>query len=422
MLVFLAVSLLVATAFVVPLGFLVQRTAEDRAIDAARADAAAVVPALVSDGSRAQVEAAIAVTTAGREGRMTVMTSQGWTIGPDADPSERVEAALTSGASEIGDVPGGVEVVAAVASGPGELSAVRVLVPNSELRAGQWRAWGTLAGVAAVLVGISVLVADRLARSVVRPTQDLASAARRLGDGDLDTTVVPAGPDELIDLGAAFNELGTRVSSMLEREREFVAELSHRLRTPLTKVRMRFDHVSDPELAAALRGDLDDVTAALSDVIREARSTLAGRPLCDVGDVVIDRADFWSALAEDQGRPWRFDRTGGDASVAVARSELIAAVDVLLDNVFSHTPEGAPLAIGLRVVEGVAEVWVEDGGDGLDVDAEDQGQAAAQSTGLGLAIARRTVEDAGGSLHVGSSDLGGAKVLLSLPIVSDLEE
>lgn len=415
--VFLAISMLVATAFVVPLGFLVRRTAEDRAIDAARADAAAVVPALVSEGSRAQIESAVGATASGQDGRMTVMTSQGWTIGPEIDVSDRVDAALTSGVSEIGDVAGGVEVVAAVASGPDELSAVRVFVADDELRSGQWRAWAVLAGVGVALVGISVLVADRLARSVVRPTQDLASAARRLGDGDLAAAVDPAGPEELVALGGAFNDLGAQVSSMLTRERELVAELSHRMRTPLTKLRMRLDQVSDAELAEALQADVDDVTDAVNDVIREARGTLAGESRCDLADVVVERAEFWSVLAEDQGRPWRFERSGGEIPVAVARPDLVAAVDVLLENVFSHTAEGTPMTIGFGTADGRAELWVADGGDGIDPDVVSRGASSAGSTGLGLDIARRTAEQAGGALETGSSELGGARVVLSLPIV-----
>lgn len=416
-LVFLAISMLVATAFVLPLGFLVRRTAEDRAIDAARADAAAVVPALVSDGSRAQVEAAVGATLSGRQGRMTVKTSQGWTIGPDIATSVRIDDALASGISAIGDVGGGVEVVAAVASGPDELSAVRVFVPDDELRSGQWRAWSVLAGVGVVLVGISVLVADRLARSVVRPTQDLASAARRLGDGDLTATVDPRGPDELIELGSTFNDLGEQISSMLSNEREFVAELSHRLRTPLTKLRLRVDQVTDLELADTLRADVDDVTGAVDDIIREAKGTLAGPTICDAAEVVTDRAGFWSVLAEDQSRPWRFERSGTAAPVAVPRAELVAAVDVLLENVFAHTAEGSPLTIGFATIDDRVDIWVADGGEGLDEDVEPPGSLLG-STGLGLGIARRTAERAGGSLDTGLSEIGGTQVVLSLPLAS----
>ncbi len=93
--VFVAISVMVAVAFVIPLGFLVRSTAEDRAIDAARADAAAIVPALVSGSTREQIESAVGATPSGRAGRLTVMTSTGWTIGPEVEVSERLDAALS---------------------------------------------------------------------------------------------------------------------------------------------------------------------------------------------------------------------------------------------------------------------------------------------------------------------------------------
>jgi hypothetical protein len=97
--VFVAISVMIAVAFVLPLGFLVRSTAEDRAIDAGRGDAAAIVPALVSGSPRAQVEAAVGATPSGRNGRLTVITPDGWTIGPEVVTSNRLAAALSNGTS-----------------------------------------------------------------------------------------------------------------------------------------------------------------------------------------------------------------------------------------------------------------------------------------------------------------------------------
>ncbi|MGI9595846.1 MAG: HAMP domain-containing protein [Acidimicrobiales bacterium] len=414
--VFVAISTLIAVAFVVPLGFLVRRTAEDRAIDGARADAAAVVPALVAEGTRPQIESAVGATRAGREGRMSVLTSKGWTIG-DEVTSSLVDEALDDGSSAIGEVDGGVEVVAAVATGEGELSAIRVCVAREALRRGQWRAWAALAAVGITLIGISVLVADRLSRTIIRPAEDLADAARRLGSGDLGVTVDPDGPPELLALAATFNELGSRVGSMLDRERELVAELSHRLRTPLTKLKLRIDQVEDPVLARELTADIHDVTAVVNELIDEARGALGGSPWCDAGAVVTARAEFWSVLAEDQQRPWRFVRGQGMVPVAVADGELSAALDVLLENVFSHTDEGVALQVGFAAVGDEATIWVEDGGPGIAPGVIDLGTSTSGSTGLGLAIAKRTAEAGGGRMVIDSGALGGASVMLVLPIV-----
>ncbi len=416
-LVFLAGSSLVTLAFVVPLAALVQRTVADRAIDTARADVAAVVPALVSENSRAQIEEAMGSTDAGRDGRMSILTSQGWRIGAEIDPSDRVEQALTLGLSDIGDVDGGMEVVAAVASAPDELSAIRVLVPTSMLWDGVAQAWAILAAIGVFLIAISVLVADVLARSVVRPTQDLAAAARRLGRGDLDARVEPSGPDELVDLAQAVNNLGGQVSSMLAREREMVADLSHRLRTPLTKLRLRIDQVDDQDLATDLMSDVDDITAVVSNVIREARGAIDRHRRCDVARIVIERAQFWAALAEDQERPMRLEGGVSPLPAAVDGTELAAVIDNLVDNVFVHTDEGDGLTIGFDRHDGWARIWIADDGPGFPAqfDATGRGESGGGSTGLGLDIARQLAEEAGGRLEIGRSDSGGGLVTLSLP-------
>ncbi|MDH4171790.1 MAG: HAMP domain-containing histidine kinase [Acidimicrobiia bacterium] len=417
--VFVAISVMVAVAFVVPLGFLVRTTAEDRAIDAARSDAAAIVPALVSGSTRGQIESAAGATPSGREGRLTVMTSTGWTIGPVVEMSERFEAALSRGVSAIGSVDGGVEVVTAVASGPGELSAIRVYVPDADLRRGQWTAWVALAGVAVALVGLSVLVADRLARSFVRPAQELAAAAHRLGDGDLSTRVDPDGPPELVELSGTFNSLGSQVSSMLARERELVAELSHRLRTPLTKLRMRVDQVADDALAEELRSDVANVTQVVNDLIAEARSSLRGvSESCDAASVVTERVEFWSVLAEDTERPWSFDRGRAPLMVPVSSASLGAVVDVLIENVFAHTDDAVRFTVGFEERNGEVRIWVDDAGSGFDEAALTRGVSRSGSTGLGLDIARSTAEAAGGSLHIGESALGGSEVAITLPRIS----
>jgi len=418
--VFVAVSAMVALAFVVPLAFLVRSTAEDRAIDAARADASGIVPALAAEATRTQVESAIGATVSGRDGRLTVLTADGGIIGPDVALSERIEEALRDGASGIGPVDAGIEVVVAVSTGEGELSAVRVFVSGDELRGGHGAAWITLGLVAVTLVALSVAVADRLARSIVRPTQQLAEAAHRLGAGDLEARVAAGGPPELVELADAFNRLGAQVSTMLVRERELVAELSHRLRTPLTKLRMRLDQVTDETLAEELRGDIDDVTVVVNELIEEARSSLAAiGKTCDVAEVVANRVAFWSALAEDTERQWEYTSGPSPTRVPVSEALLAAVVDVLIDNVFAHTPDGTRFDVGFERRTSDVRLWVGDAGEGFEPGAVERGASGSGSTGLGLDIARSTASAAGGSLTVGDSVLGGVEISVLFPVTSN---
>ena len=94
-------------------------------------------------------------------------------------------------------------------------------------------------------------------------------------------------------------------------------------------------------------------------------------------------------------------------------------VDVLLDNVFAHTSEGTSLLIGFGERHGDASIWVADGGDGIDPAVIERGESPSGSTGLGLAIVRRVADEAGGTLEISTSHLGGAEVVVSFPLADD---
>jgi len=102
--------------------------------------------------------------------------------------------------------------------------------------------------------------------------------------------------------------------------------------------------------------------------------------------------------------------------VPVGRSDLIAAADALLGNVFLHTSEGTEFAVTLQAGDGVVAIFFADGGPGIaDPDAAlERGRSGRGSTGLGLDIARRVAESAGGELRIDRSVLGGAQVQMWL--------
>jgi signal transduction histidine kinase len=140
---------------------------------------------------------------------------------------------------------------------------------------------------------------------------------------------------------------------------------------------------------------------------------------CDLGAVARDRATHWSALADDDGRAWSLEiEPDGPIPVRLSSRDAGAAVDALIGNVFAHTPEGSAYAVAVRRHDGTVELAVDDAGAGIaDPDAAlARGVTRAGSTGLGLDIARRSAEAAGGSLAIERSPLGGARVRLVLPI------
>jgi signal transduction histidine kinase len=263
---------------------------------------------------------------------------------------------------------------------------------------------------------VSTLVADRLARSLTRPITAAANASYRLAQGALGARAPDEGPPEVRQVSAGLNLLAGRITDLLAQERAMVADLSHRLRTPLTA--LRIDVESLPESRDRLISDIDAIERTVDDVIREAgRTVREGMAVsCDAAALIADRIHFWSALAEDQGRKVTTELPTEPVPVKLSAEDLVACIDALIGNVFAHTPEGVRFSVRLRhLAQGGAVLTVADAGPGLPgPDAIGRGVSGTGSTGLGLDIVTRTAARAGGSVQTGRSAAGGAEITVEL--------
>src|SRR5690606_24999531 len=218
-------------------------------------------------------------------------------------------------------------------------------------------------------------------------------------------------------------------------ERELVADLSHRLRTPLTVLRLDADALDSDDTSvgtysaaeldrrrtirrirqaiATLEGEVD----VLINTTRKAVAQETGPEICDVSEVVRERMKFWSALAEDQNRPHRVLGAHVRIPVNVQRAELAAALDAILGNVFRYTPQGTAFEVAVsRRNDGYVAIRIDDAGPGIaNPDrALRRGASDTGSTGLGLDIAKRVAQQANGSVSIDRAALGGASVVMLL--------
>lgn len=409
-----ATTTMVALAFVVPLALLVRTLAAERALTGARQVASALAPSLAA-GTVADIELVLAVTSTDAPGPVTVVLPDGRLLGDVTVTSAEVSRAL-AGEAFTEDVPQGRDVVTPVVGETGGISVVHVRIPTDILRAGVAQAWGVLGALGVVLVLGAVLVSDRLGRSVVRPVGDVADAARQLAAGDRHARAPIAGPPEIADVGAALNGLADRIDDLRAAEREAAADLSHRLRTPLTALRLDVDALPDGPEAERLAADVRALEDTVSRVIRAARSGTTSSGPADIAAIVADRLAFWQPLAEDEGRRVDTAVVDGRILVKIGAEDLEAAIDALVGNVFLHTPPGTAMGIVLEPDDDHVALVVHDGGPGLATGTvTTRGRSGAESTGLGLDICRQLAEDAGGTLVLGTGPLGGASVRLVLP-------
>ncbi|MFC8667717.1 MULTISPECIES: HAMP domain-containing sensor histidine kinase [Streptomyces] len=418
-----AVTTMVVVAFAVPLGLVIREMARDRAFSNAEREAAAIAPALSITTDRDQLErvvasagsdAGMAVHIPASDGVEAVDLGRQRAVGKDIATTRKLGRASTT------EVPGGSTLLQPVALSSGEIAVVEVYVPESEVTNGVATAWAVLAGVGIALIVGSVAVADRLGVRMVQPAQRLVESAHELGEGKLGARVPEEGPTELRLAAVAFNSMADQVVQLLANERELAADLSHRLRTPLTVLRLNAASLGDGPAAEQTRAAVAQLEREVDTIIRTARdakpqtAAIGVGAGCDAAEVVRERMDFWSALAEDEGRKVRVAGVDRPVRIPVARADLVAALDALLGNVFRHTAEGTAFAVDVHNGEDAVIVLVSDAGPGITdpeaAMARGGGSGSDGSTGLGLDIVRRLAESTGGDVRIGRSVLGGTEV------------
>ncbi len=414
---------LVSLAFAIPLAVVVTNLERDDDIDSAVATARSLAAFIDNDSQPAAIELAVSrLDIETSRFVVTVYAVDGAVIGEPIPASERVAAGFAGTQSEVRENGGVVVYVPNNArfERPSDF-VIRLEAPARAFQGDLRAFYITLALSALLAVALAAAVGVVAARSISRPTKRMTEAARKLQAGHLDTRVEQSGPAEIRELGATLNVLADRIEELLAEERESVADLVHRLRTPVTALHLEVEALPDSEESAQLRDRVGRLEATLSEIIAEMRrGSVRHDPTTrsNLAEVVRERVADWSEVAAEMGRSLGAQvQSEPPLMVQVGEEDLEAVVDVLLDNAMTHTPHGTSVRVCVESVGASATLIVEDDGPGFpDGHVHERGVSDGGSTGLGLDIARRTVEGAGGTLGAGRSELGGARVALRFPI------
>jgi len=403
--VFVALAVMLAVGFLVPLGRSVSSQARLRAIAGAQSDARGVATALAAvAGSTGKIPGATEVEfvlhSFGSPDLMVVL-SDGTVMGSNITVEQATELAMAG--SVVAEVDGGtVAVVPVTFGGSTDQIVVTAFVDHDTLREGVTSSWLILGALGLIVVIGSVPIADRFAVTITRPVRDLSDAAHRWAGGDLSARVAPGGPPEVVESGRAFNQLAERLTDLLAAERERVADLSHRLRTPLAALRLQAESAKDPDDRAALISDVVHLEGAVTAMIEDVRRSDADGPAsCDLADAVDQRMGFWQVVAAAQDRDATMVRPTGPVPVGVNAADVLTVLDNLVQNVLTHTDAG--VAFEVTVATEPPSLTVADEGEGLASPAAfSRGTSGGGSSGLGLDIVRQIAEGTGGNVRLGS--------------------
>ena len=309
--------------------------------------------------------------------------------------------------------------------------AVRISQAVDAVDRAVWRSVAGLVLIGLLVIGLGLLAGSVVAGQIARPMRRLDSAARRVADGDLATRAHVEGSAEQRSLAATFNDMTARLERLVRSQRDFVADASHQLRTPVTGLRLRVEaaraDTRDPEVAEELDAALDELDR-LTHIIEEllqlsqAGERSAGGERLALGELGGRAAERWEALAGEKEQRLVADGRGSGGAAWLSRADADRILDALVENAIKYSPPGS--AIEVAALAGGVEV--RDRGPGVAAGEEEQvferfhrGDAGrgggAPGTGLGLTIARELARTWGGDVTLHRRDGGGTVAVLTLP-------
>jgi signal transduction histidine kinase len=419
-----------------------QRVDEEVRLQArGQADVVAATAAdVLAPSQRAQLRALAGTAARSVRGRVVVTDRSGVLVADSAGPAElgtsyaqrpEVAAALSGRSVQTTrrSQTLGEELLATatpVFRGGRTAGAVRVTQSVAALHRAVRTSIGGLVLIAGVVLLMGLAAGWLIARQLARPLLRLEATAGRIAHGDLDRRAPIEGTTEQRSLARSFNEMTDRLARALRGQREFVADASHQLRTPLTGLKLRLEEAQAAGAATPDPAVQDEVRAALAEVDRlshvvdellllsRAEERDAPAEELELGRMAGAAAERWEKAAAARGITIDVTRDGA-TTIRCARPDLDRALDSLLENAIQYSPERS----SIRIAAAGRAIEVIDDGPGLAPDELEEvferfhrgraGRAVPAGTGLGLPIARELMRRWNAETVIENRPDGGAQ-------------
>jgi two-component system OmpR family sensor kinase len=282
-----------------------------------------------------------------------------------------------------------------------------------------------------IALGGALAVGWFAARAHARRLGRLEAAAQKVAEGDFSTPIPDEGTDEVGQLASTFNEMQKRLAGLDSARKEFIANASHELRTPIFSLGGFVELLDEEEPDPASRAEfvrtmreqvarLTKLTADLLDLSKlDADAIEIQSERVDLGNIAEGVVGEFAPVAELHGSAIEV-RGDGEAMVVADEDRVAQIVRILLDNALTHTPEGTSISVIAQRQDGMTSLIVRDDGPGIDAHARTRvferfytGDQVSGS-GLGLAIARELALRMRGELGL-ASHRGKTEFRLQLP-------
>lgn len=316
-------------------------------------------------------------------------------------------------------------VAVPIASGGVVHGALRITLPTSDVDARVHRFWRGLIGLGVVVLAAVGIVGWTLAASLTRPLRALQADARRFAGGDLSPRPAePGDPREVRELSEALSSMAADLRAVLDRNRAFVADASHQLRTPLTALRLRLENLESQlggdgqaDLEAAI-DEIERLTSLVGQLLALARAEHQRAPVpMDLAALVRERVEVWEAVADASGVALSSSTEPTVVEVPLEPGAIEQVLDNLIDNAISASAPGTAVHVSLELAPAKVVLQVIDHGLGLSdgdkaraLDRFWRARSDRSGTGLGLNIVESVVRGHGGTLELIDTPGGGLTV------------